>query len=228
MRIIIIFVLQICIKSDRRLFIQSFFDDILKIRERTATDKQNVPCIYSHHRYHGILAGSTHRNFHFTSLQKFQKSLLDSLSADISLVGILFLCDLIDLIDENDPVLCLLHIIICSRKELGYYALDIITDITSLCKRCGICNGKRYLKKSGKHLHQISLTAACRSDHQHIGFLDLNIIHGICGNSFIMVVYTYRHYLLGIFLSDHIFIQSCFDLMWCRNIFEIDHRLRSL
>ena len=33
---------------------------------------------------------------------------------------------------------------------------------------------------------------------------------------------------LCFFLADHIFIQSCFDLMWCRNIFEIDHRLRSL
>ena len=123
-------------------------------------------------------------------------------------------------------MLCFLHVIICRCKKLGYYTLDVIADISCLCKRCGICNSKRHLKKFGKHLHQISLTTACRSDHQHIGFLDLNIIHGVCGNSLIMIIDTYRHYFLGIFLSDHVFVQCCLDFMRCRNIFKIDHRLR--
>ena len=39
-----------------------------------------------------------------------------------------------------------------------------------------------------------------------------------------MIVYSYRHHLLGIFLANHIFIQSCFDLMGCRNIFQIKCR----
>ena len=123
-------------------------------------------------------------------------------------------------------MLCFLHIIICCCKKLGYHALDIITNISCLCKRGGICNSQRHLKEFGKHFYQISLTTSCRSDHQHIGFLDLNIIHGVRSNSLIMIIYTYGHYFLGIFLSDHIFIQRCLDLMRCRDIFKIDHRPR--
>ena len=36
-----------------------------------------------------------------------------------------------------------------------------------------------------------------------------------------MVVNGNGHYLLGIFLTDHIFIQGSLDLMRCRNLLEI-------
>ena len=227
MWIIVIFILQICVKSDRCLLVQSFFNDILKIRESSSADKKNISCIDRYHRHHGILACRTYRNLDFTSLKELQKSLLDRLTAYVSLIGILLLGDLVDLVDEDDSMLCFLHIIVCCCKKLGYHALDIIADIAGFCKRSCICNGKRHLQQLGEHFYQICLTASCRSDHQHIGFLDFNIIHSVCSNSLIMIIYSYRHNLLGIFLTDHIFIQCGLDLMWCRNILKIDHRLRS-
>ena len=228
MRIIIVFILQISIKSDRCLLVQSLLDDILKIREGSSADKQNISCIDCHHRYHSILAGCTYRNLNFASLQKFQKSLLNSLSTYISLVGVLLLGDLVNLVDEDDSVFCFLHIIVSCRKKLGNNTLNIITDISCLCKGCRVCDGKRHLKKFCKHFYKICFTAASRSDHQHIGFLDFNIVHGICCHSLIMIIYCYRHYFLGIFLTDHIFIQCGLDLVRCRNVLKIDHRLRRL
>ena len=121
-------------------------------------------------------------------------------------------------------MLCPFHIIICSSQKLGYYTLYIISDIASLCKRSCISNGKRYVQKLCKGFYQISLSASGRSDHKHIGFLNFNLIHGICSYSFIMIVNSYRHYFLGFLLSYHILIQCFFDLMRCRNIFQIQNR----
>ena len=37
-----------------------------------------------------------------------------------------------DLIDEDDPLLRFLHIVICRSQKLRYHALDIVADIPSL------------------------------------------------------------------------------------------------
>ena len=168
MRIVIIFIFQICIKPDRCLFVQALFDDIFQIRKGTAADKQNISGIYRGQRNHGILAVGSYRNLHFTSLQKFQHPLLNSFSAHITLVGIFLLGNLIDLINKDDSMLCLLHIIICSCKKFGYDTFDIVTNIACLCQRCRIRNRKRNIQKFCQCFYQIRFTAACRSDHKHV------------------------------------------------------------
>ena len=74
MWIIVIFVLQVCVKADRCLLIQSLLDNILQIRECPSTDKQNISGIYRYHRNHGIFAVGSDRHLYLTSLQKLQKS----------------------------------------------------------------------------------------------------------------------------------------------------------
>ena len=63
----IIFVFQIRSKSDRRILHQSFLDDLLKIRERTTTDKKDILCIDCSERNHRILTVGSHRHFHFAA-----------------------------------------------------------------------------------------------------------------------------------------------------------------
>ena len=134
MGIIVILVLQVCIETDRSLFIQSLLNDILQIRESTSADKQNILRIHCSKRHHGVLAVRTYRNFHFTAFEKLQHSLLYSLTADISLIGVLFLRNLINLIDENNTMFRPLHIIIRCCQKLGHNTLDIIADITGFCQ----------------------------------------------------------------------------------------------
>ena len=119
----------------------------------------------------------------------------------------------------------LLHIIVCRSQKFRYDTLNIISDITCFRQRCGVRNCQRHIQKLRQCLDQISLTTACRSDHKHIGFLNINIVHRVCCNSLIMIVYSYRHNLLGMFLTYHILIQRCLDLMRCRNLLKIQYRL---
>ena len=225
MWIIVIFVFKICIEANGCLFIQSFLDDVLQIRESAATDKQNITCIYRYKRHHRIFAVCSYRDFHFTSLKKFQHSLLHSLTTDISLIGILFLRDLIDLINENNAMFCTLHIIVCRRQQLGNNTLYIITDISGFCKRRCISDSKRYIKKFRECLYKIGLTASGRSDHQHVGLLDFDLIHSVRRHTLIMIVNSHRHYFLSLVLTDHILVKSFFDFMWSRNVLKIQNRL---
>ena len=225
MWIIIVFVFQVCIKSNGCLFVQSFLDNALDIRERTAADKQNISCIYCSQRHHCILAVCSDRHLHIGSLKKFKHSLLHSFPAYVSLVRIFLLGDLIDLIDKDNTMFRFLHIIVCCCKKFGNNTLNIIANITCFCQRSRIRDRERHIQKLSQCLDKICLAAACRSDHKHVGFLDIDVIHGVRRNPLVMVVDCHGHNLLGMLLSDHIFIQRCLDLMRCRDLLEVKDRL---
>ena len=94
-------------------------------------------------------------------------------------------------VNENNTVLCTFHIVVCCCQKLRYHALNIISNIASLCQRCRICDRKRHIQKFGKCFYQIGLTASGWSDHQHIGFLNFYFIHSICCYTFIMIINGY-------------------------------------
>ena len=113
-----------------------------------------------------------------------------------------------------------LHIVIGCRKQFGNHALDIITDITGFRQGSCIRDRKRHIQQFCQCLHQVSLTASGRSDHQHIGLRDLHLTAFLfrTEHPFVMIVDADRDNFLRMLLSDHIFIQLRFDLMWRRNI----------
>ena len=113
---------------------------------------------------------------------------------------------------------CLVDIIICCLQKLGEHTLHIISDIASLRQRSGIRNGKRHLKKPRQSLYQIRLSGTGRPDHEHVGFIDLDLFHGVGHHPFIVIVDRHRHDLFCIILSYDIFIQHSLDLVRCRNI----------
>ena len=65
------------------------------------------------------------------------------ISRDRHVLGLLG--DLIDLIDIDDTVLGTLNVVICRLNNLQEDILYILTDITCLCQRRGICNRKRHI-----------------------------------------------------------------------------------
>ena len=117
-------------------------------------------------------------------------------------------------------MLCPFHIIVSSRQKFGNNTLDIITNISGFRKRSGIRNSKGHIQQFRKCLYQISFTTSGRSDHQHIRLCNLHTIFTVVGrkNSLIMIIHSDRYYFFGMFLTNHIFIQAGFNLMWRRNI----------
>ena len=228
MWIIVVFVLQVRIKSNGCLLVQSLLNDVFNIRECTATDKQDISGIYCSQRNHCILAVCSDRNLYISSLQKFQHSLLYSFSTYISLIGVFLLGDLIDLIDKDNTVFRLLHIVVCCCQKLGNNALNVIPNIACLSQRSRIRDRERHIQKLRQCLDKIGLATSCRSDHKHVGFLDSDIVHRICCNSLVVIVDRHRHNLLGMLLSDHVLIQCCFDLVRCRDLLKIQNRLSFL
>jgi len=94
-----------------------------------------------------MLSASLRRYRCNRSLKDLKQRLLYTLAGYISrdrhVLGLLG--DLIDLIDIDDTVLCTLNVVICRLNNLQEDILYILTDITCLCQRCGICNRKRHI-----------------------------------------------------------------------------------
>ena len=159
---------KLSLKSDGRLGGQALFDNLLQIRECAAADEQNVRSVHRHHGNHAVLTVRAYRHLYLRALQHLQQLLLNGLTADIASGHLLFLCDLVNLVDVNNAVLRLLHIVIRCREKFSYNTLNIIADITRLSQRGGICNRQRYIQKLRQRLYQISLTASGRSDQKYI------------------------------------------------------------
>ena len=123
-------------------------------------------------------------------------------------------------------MLCTLHIVVCGSQKLGYHALNVIADIARFRQGGGVGQCQRHIQESGQSLYQISFSASGRTDHQHIGFLDLHTVGCIRVNSLIMVIYSHRYGFFGMFLPDHILIQSGFDLMGSRQLTNIEGSFR--
>ena len=217
-------ILQLCSVSDRGLLFQPLLYDLFQIRESASADKQDIPGIDGGQRHHGVLAACPYRHLYVRPFQKPQQSLLHALSADVPARGILFLGDLVDLVNKDDPALCLFGIIVCCRQQLGKHAFNIIPDITCLGKGGCIRYGKGHIQKSCKCFHQIGFSAACRPDHQHVRLFDLDIVHGSRSHTLVMIVHRNRNYLLCMLLPDHIIVKLGFDLMRRWNIFNIQNR----
>ena len=117
------------------------------------------------------------------------------------------------------------YIIIRGGQKFRHHAFDIVADISRLGQRRCVRDRQRNIQKPGKGPDKICLAASCGPYHQHIGLLDLNLVHGICGNALIVIVYCHRHDFLGVFLAYHIFVQRRLDLMGSRYLLQIQRRL---
>ena len=167
-----------------------------------------------------MLSSSLRRNAGNCALQDLKKRLLDTLTGYISCDGrILRLsCYLVDLINVDNAVLRTVNIIISCLNDLQQNILHILAYISGLREGCGVCNGKRYIQKSGKCLCQQCLTGTGGSQHKDITLLKFNVGIFSRHNALIVIVNGYRQHLFRLILPDHIIIQKCLDLLWFQQI----------
>ena len=167
-----------------------------------------------------MLSSALRRNRCNGSLNDLQKRLLNSLSGYISGNGrILRLsCDLVNLININNTMLCTFNIAICCLNHFQEDAFYIFPHISGLCQSCRICDGKRNIQYLCEGLGKQSLSASGRSKHQNITLLQIHAQIRTCHDPLVMIVYSNRKNLLCLVLSDYIFIKECLDLLWCQKI----------
>ena len=67
-RILIILVFRIGAEADGRRIGETFLDNILKIREGAAADKEDIVCVDHLHRGHGVLLSCSDRDLHIRTL----------------------------------------------------------------------------------------------------------------------------------------------------------------
>ena len=185
-----------------------------------------MTCINGGQGNHGIFTGRPHRHLHLGALQQLKQRLLHRFPADVPCIRILLFGNLINFIDIYDAAFGQLHIVVRVGQQLRDHTLHVIANITSLCQRSGIRDGQRDLQQFRHCLHHKCLAAPRRSQHQHIGFLNLNLIFPLLRQyPLIVVVYPHRENLLGPLLSDYILVQVALDHMRCRKVIDIQGRL---
>ena len=216
--IAVIFILQFRAEPKRGSAGQTFPDNVLQIRKSAAADKEDISGIDGGQGHHAALAAGADRDFHFRPFQELEHALLDRFTADIPGIDILLFGDLIDLIHKDNALLTFFHVIVRRFQELGDHALDIIADIAGFRQGSGVADGKGHIQQPCQGPDNIGLAAAGGADQEDVGFLDLDLIHRSRFDPLIVVIGGNGNDLLGMILTDDIFVQLFLDLVGCRDV----------
>ena len=148
-------------------------------------------------------------------LKDLQQCLLYALAGNISCNRYILrlLCDLIDLINIDNAMLCPFNIVIGSLDQLQENVFHIFTYITCLRQRSGICNGKRHIDYPRQCLGKKGFSGTGRSQHQNVAFLQFDSQIIACQYPLVMIIHSHRKDLLGLILSDDIIIQKSFQFL---------------
>ena len=121
----------------------------------------------------------------------------------------------IDFIDIDYALGSSLHVELGVLKKLKKNILHILAYISGFGERCRIGNGKRHFEDLGERARQKRLTAPRRAHKENITLLDFHIVVGLIGeeDSLVVVMHGYREDLLGLILSDDVFIEAAFNLL---------------
>ena len=176
-----------------------------------------MSCIHRNHLLVGVLAAALGRHIHNRALKQLEESLLYTLATDVAgnrrivtLAG-----NLVNLVNENDTALSLLHIVVGNLEQTCKNTLDILTHITGLGKHGSIHNGERYLQQAGNGTRKKSLTGTGASHHNDVTLLNLHVIgRTALHETLVMVVYRNGKSTLGVVLTNDILIEECLYLLW--------------
>ena len=177
-----------------------------------------------------MLAAALRGNRRLSALEDFQQGLLNALTGDIaSDRRVLTLArDLVDLVDVDDAGLGTLDVVVGGLDEFEQDVLDILTDITGLGQRGGVGDGERHVEHLRQRLGQIGLAATGGSEHQNVGFGQLNrLVPGVTTllarlDPLVVVVDGDRQRPLGGVLPDDVSLQELPDLSGLGQFVELD------
>ena len=224
--LLLVLVMDIRIETDT-LAVQTGRNNLIQSLKGPAADKQNILRVDGNQFLLRMFPAALGRYGSYGSLNNLQQRLLNTLAGHVSRDGDILglLCDLVDLVDIDNTVLCLFHVIVGSLDQLQQDILHILAHITGLRQSGGVRDGKGHTQHPRQRLSQQRLTGSRRTQHQHVALLQFHIdLRWICHNSFVMIVHCHRENLLCLILSDHIVVQKTLHLLRRQ---QIDLKIRS-
>src|SRR5215217_967609 len=189
---------------------------LLQPTESPAADEQDVLGVYLQEVLVRVLAPALRRDARDRALQDLQESLLDALAGNVARYGgvVALACDLVDLVDVDDPRLSLLHVEVGGLYQLEEDVLHVLTDVSRLGQGGGVGYGEGDVEDLGQRLGQEGLTAPCRTDEQYVGFLELRAVRGLGAHRdpLVVVVDGDGEDPLRLVLSDDVLVEDAVDL----------------
>ena len=121
--------------------------------------------------------------------------------------------DLVDLVDEHDPALGALHVLVGLVQELAHHHLDVLAVVAGLRVLGGVGDRERHLEAVGERARDVRLARAGRSEQEEVGLLH----QALAGRrrlraAFQVVVGGDGDRALGALLPDDVAIQVVEDL----------------
>ena len=208
-------------KADART-LTALRDDLIKARERTTTDEQNVRGVDLQEFLLRMLTATLRRNRCNGAFHDLQQSLLHALARYVTGDGrvVRLAGDLIDLVDVNDAALCALNVVFRRLKQFQDDVFNVLTHITRFGQGGCVRHGERHIKDTGQRLGKQRFTATRRADQHDVRFrqFDLTSFARVM-QAFVVVMHRNREHALCVFLTDHIVVQNLADIARCGHAF---------
>src|SRR3990172_7278062 len=200
-------------------------DDLLEPRERAAADEQDVRRVDLDELLVRVLAAALRRDAGGGALQDLQERLLHALAGHVArdrrVLGLA--CDLVDLVDVDDPGLGLLHVVVGRLDQLQQDVLDVLAYVACLGERRRVRDRERNVQHLREGLREERLAAPGRPQDHDVRLLELNLrVLGPDLDPLVVVVDVYRKDLLGVVLADHVFLEERVDLLRLGELFELE------
>ena len=197
---------------------------------------EDILRIHHHHLGIRVLTSSLGRDIDILTLEELQEPLLDTLTTHIPGDGgiVTLTGELVYLVDEDDPALSQLDIVVGRLQESRQDALNVLAHVARLRKDGGIHNGKGNLKHPSNGAGEERLPGAGGPNDDHIALVELHLIQLLvihlslltitedtsAVESLVVVVHRHGKASLGSLLTDHILIQIVDDLGRLRELVE--------
>jgi hypothetical protein len=114
---------------------------------------------------------------------------------------------LVDLVDEDDPVLGILDVPVGLLEQPLQGRLDFFIDILGLRQRGRVGGHERYLEHPRQGVAEQGLAGSRRSDEKDIALGECPLVVGEGGDFPVMRVDGYGQNLLGLILADDVLIE---------------------
>src|SRR3990172_5873744 len=194
------------------------FHDTVEPDERPPAEEEDIARVDLDEVLLRVLAAALRGDVRDRPLQDLEQRLLDSFAGDVPRDRrVLRLArDLVDLVDVDDPLLGLLHIVVGRLEKAQDDVLDVLPDVPGLGERGRVRDRERDVQDAGQGLGQKGLPAPRGTQQEDVRLLELDPVDGAGLDPLVVVVHRDGQDLLGPLLADHVFVEDLLDFRGLR------------
>src|SRR3974390_2109996 len=162
-----------------------------------------------------MLAAALRRHIGDRAFQNLEQRLLNAFAAHVT--GdrrvLIFLRDLVDLVDVNDSLLRLLHIAVGGLQQFQDDILHILANVPGFGQRRRVNDGERHVEHARKRLREERFPRPRGTNQKDIRLAQLNFARLLVQkDALVMIVDRNRQFLLRALLPDYVAVEKLLDL----------------